>query len=150
MHRTTGLILSWAEGLLFLGWIILMGFTQANGSPAYRTMVNFLLLHFLFTGIVLLVATVVYNMKRREYLHWSHCMAFLLAIGVDVNNLLEIVLYLPRNTGLWYGTIALSSVFLFMSGAVFIWYATLVYQHGMQIRIVVNPVVGNWKNVSSP
>ncbi len=150
MHRTTGLLLSWMEGLLFVGWIILMGFTQANGDSAYRTMVNFLLLHFLFTGIVLMVATVVYSMKRKEYLHWSHCLAFLLAIAVDVNNLLEIVLYLPRNNDLWYGAIALSSMFLFMSSVVFIWYATLVYNHGVQVRIILNPPVGNWKSVDKP
>lgn len=142
MHRSAGRLLSYCEGLLFLGWIVLMGFVQARGDSTYRTSVNFLLFHFLFTGIVLLVATIIIGSKKTEYLHWSHCVAFLLAIGVDVNNLLETVLYLPRNVDLWYGVIVLNGAFLFMSTVVFLWYASMVWRHGPQsspkMVIVVN------------
>lgn len=134
MHSDAAKLLSFFEGLCFVGWIVLMGFTQANGSSVYRTSVNFLLFHFLFTGVVLVVATIIFNAGKREYLHWGHCVAFLLAIAVDVNNLLETLLYLPRDNDLWYGVIVLNSVFLAVSGFVFIWYATLVYSHRIIIK----------------
>ena len=139
MHGEVAVLLSWGEGLLFVGWMILMGFGHGYANAACRTNINFLLSHFLFTGIVLFVAMLIHQMRRYQYLHWGQCAAFLLAVAVDVNNLLEVTLHRPCVSDVWYGTVVMASLFVFMSCVVFLWYATLVWRHKYSVMVTFVP-----------
>lgn len=137
-HEETARFLSWTEGILFIGWMILMGFGHAQGSAQCRANINALTLHFLFTGIVLFVAMFIYTSKQKEYLHWGHCAAFLLAIAIDVNNLLEVVLHNPCTGNIWYGTVVMAGVFIAVSFAVFVWYVSLIWKHKYRFWIYLH------------
>lgn len=135
MHGPVGSLLMWLEGLLGIGWIVMMGFGQGKGTSQYRTAIFFLLFHFVFTSIPLSWAS--YKFSKKKHPHkafgWGYMWAFMFGIAVDINNLLETILYLPRADHLWYGMIILSSVALGLSTFSWLWYMTLLRKHGSKM-----------------
>ena len=145
MHQAISQLLLWAEGLLGVGWIVLMILGHTQSTSQYRTAIFFLVFHFVLSSYPLYQLAVRFSKQPHsrhqrfaKYYSMGHMGVFLFAIAVDVNNLLETVLYLPQSDNLWYGMIVLTSVALALSTMSFLWYFTLVNKHnngsGAQFR----------------
>lgn len=139
MHPLVGRVLLWLEGLLAIGWIVLMSFGHADGNLHYRTYIFFFLFHFIFVVPPLAYSSYIYNVHEHPHTgyRWSYLGFFVFAVVVDINNLLETVLHLPRSFDLWYGMIVMTSVALAWSSFALIWYFTLVWKHGTKIVIAI-------------
>lgn len=130
-HAQAARLIVWLEGLYAIGWIILMAFGQAKGDVTFRTAIFFLLFHFVFSTVPMSWGSYKYNKKKHPHDGYpaGYLFVFVFAIAVDINNLLESILHLPRNVSLWYGMIVMSSVAIAISTLSVLWYASVLYKH---------------------
>ena len=137
MLSNVGKALSVLESILFLGWIVLMSFGQAQATSEQRIMISFLSLHFLFTGLVLSAAMWLVQWKEWKMLHYGQLIFFLAAVAVDANNTTEVFQHLSRVNDMWTGIAVLACLLLAMSCLVCLWYVVVLMQYYPSIKIRV-------------
>ena len=132
-----GQILMWialGEFLWSVGWIVVMILSHTSmGNEQYQNVVTAMFFHFVHTTVA--VAGAYYMYMNREVkgvalttMHWRFLWVFVPFMAMDTNNVVRCN-FLPNATSLWYGTITVASVALFLSVSTFLWYLTVLMKH---------------------